>query len=187
MEIRKNTDNRKKKNKSSRFFDFFFKILYWLYITRALGGQIYDRSFFCRKENPMAALGIPAIIALIEGAVVIGGRLLIGSTVALGSALILKFIKDNAGIYAEAKLSGDGGEPTPVLPRGDTFVKRQIFNETVYERQSDRQLFVEDLSHYKANPRGLPHYEVYKNDKDLEKGKRQRSVTWDGKRMETFF
>lgn len=141
---------------------------------------------FFVESNSMAASAIPAIVALIEGAVVVGSRLLIGSIVALGSAVMLKFVKDNACLYAEAERSNDRGEPTPVLPRSDTFVKRQLFNETVYERQSDKQLFVEDLSHYKANPKGLPHYEVYKNDKDLEKGKRHRSVTWDGKLMKTF-
>lgn len=104
-----------------------------------------------------------------------------------GSAGIRKFISENQQLVKEAK-DMKNTEATPIFPKNDTFEKKTIGNKTFYTRKSDGCIFQEDLSHYNANTfKGQPHYEVYKNAKDLEKGKRWRSVKWNGEKMQTFF
>jgi hypothetical protein len=95
-----------------------------------------------------------------------------------------KFLAENPDKVKEAENTLDKREPTPACPRNDKFVKKTLSNQNYNERVSDGDLFVEDLSHYNSNPKKcLPHYEVYKNLRDLENGKRKGSVTWDGKSM----
>lgn len=94
------------------------------------------------------------------------------------------FLRNNENKVKEAENSRDEREPTPAVQRGIKFTSFTHSNKKYNKRETDGHLFDEDLSHYNSNPaKCSPHYEVYKNLRDLEKGKRDRSVTWDGRPM----
>lgn len=129
-----------------------------------------------------------AAFPVVAEAVLVGGAAL-AATLALRncSAKLCEFINAHIAAWEEAETSKDTREPTPAVSRGVRFEQKRIANKTVYQRQTDGDYFLEDLSHYNSNPaKSKPHYEVYRSDKDLEKGKRHRSVTWDGKLMQKF-
>ena len=115
------------------------------------------------------------------------GAVLGGAAVLLafffGSAAVRKWVAQNASAVNAAR-DDKTGEPTPIVPRGVTFTKGRAGGKTYWRRASDGHLFVEDTSHLQAAPSvAKPHYEVYRNTRSLESGRRDRSVTWDGHRM----
>jgi hypothetical protein len=100
------------------------------------------------------------------------------------SATMRRFLSENPDKVKEAEKYTGPREPTPAYPLNDKFVGKIYCNKNYNERQSDGRVFVEKLTHDNSDPKKcLPHYEVYKQSRYIERGRPERSVTWDGKPM----